>query len=681
MRRWALAPLCALAACSGPSDRVAVEDLGDVDLRVVVARAGAQAEARVLRIEAPYRFEVEPLADVFGRGDNLRIWVLGFKLETITAAFPALADRGLDDVITRLQPALGAPGPGRYAAPTPDAVLFATVTEDSPEDVAYGAKAWGDVAADVALNFALPGDQACPPVGVVVRAFLREDPSRACIYTRKDTCEWARPAADRCPDEARVFGASGTIVQRPDGALDVGATQCSPVEAEDGGGRRGETRAYRCGDHLVGVQEQPRDALGSPWLPVRGPSVNDPALELPGAWAPVAPGAYFGASDAGVVTLRRLAVSNGQATLQTLQHVVVDRPAADRAASSPDGVTVTLADGAFEDSVGTAAQCFRLLAGERPLAWAELQQLEAPNRLRLGPGLSPFNPTQAWDIIGDPGQIQAANPDVLPVRLPAAAGSFVALSARPEPAQLFVQATQRAYLFAPLTRLPGERGYLQCPTEVPLPVGALGGLVAGPNQLYALTQSGLQLLTPAGAAVANISADGETFTSAWTLTRVTTRRSQERVIAYREDIAHLFDPDQRRHDRVQLPGRILAVLPGPDLLYRTQTEPFALYRVELDGGQPTNTIRYVIPPFEEGAADPPSLDQSAVIAPRTQPRATFSAGSLAGVLDLDTGLSTAIGVAFGAQIEVVFEDDTGTETWAGVSSAVGPMQLVRFPSL
>ncbi|MCB9651673.1 MAG: hypothetical protein H6730_34520 [Deltaproteobacteria bacterium] len=684
MRRSAAACLFTVlaAACGGPADRVAVEDLGDADLRVVVARTGARAEARALNLQAPYRYELEPLGDVFERGDNLRIWVLGFKLDTLTTAFPALANRGLDDVLSRLSPGVGTAGPGRYASPAPDRVLFATVSADSPDDVPYEIKPWDQVAADVALYFELPGEQACPPVGVVVRAFRRDDPSRACIYTRNQTCEWFHSTEDRCPDETRIFGGTGTIVQHPDGRLLIGSAECSRASAESGGGRRGETYAYRCGDHIIGVQEQPLDALGVPWIPVRSPGVTEAALQQPGKWAPMAPGALFGSSDAGQVSLRRLSAQGGQVEVETLQHTVVDHPTeGSRAAASADGLTVTLSSGTFKDAVGTAEQCFRLVSSSVPFGWAPLEQREDAARLRLGPGLSPFGGTLAWDIIGDPGHIQAGLPDLVNVRLPANAGLFTSLSVRADPAQVFLQTTNGAFNFEPLTRFPGERALLGCPRAVVVPPGLAQPMLAGPNHLYALLQDRLQLLDPDGNTLADIPGEGANFSGAWELLRTTTRRDEERVVVIRDAEAHIFDPEARRHDRVVVPGQILAVIPGPDLLYRAPNEPFAVYRAQVEAGQLTDTIRYALPPFEEGAAELPTLDQAGVISRRGRPLVAFSAGSLAGILDLETGLATAVPVGFGAEVVVVFEDDTGNETWAGVKTSMGDLQPVRFPDL
>lgn len=685
-RVFALGIASVLAACAGPADRVAVEDLDGVDLKIVVARSGAQSEARALSKDAPYRFTLEPLGEVFERGDSLRIWVLGYTSAELGAAFPQLAGRGASDIVDSLTPVLSEPGPGRYPAPQPSKVLVTTVASDGPSEIDYEVGEWSQIESSLQLQFALPGSMACPPLGVVLRAFSRADPGRVCLYTRNEGCEWARPDTTPCPHQSQVFGAAGAIIQQPDGSLRVGETACSPVEAHRSDTQRGESAAFDCAGRVVAVQEQPLDADNKPWIPLKGPRIS--GIEFTsdsGQWLPVSPGLYYGFEEAGQVELRRVGIQDNEATYAALQHPLLDAPTmAQRTASSMDGLQVTLMGGTFDESVGSAAQqCFRRVTPEgEPLAWSNITGRTSATLTLEDDALGAFSMVTDWQVVGDPGQPGSGAPITSPLRLPASTNGLGRLSARAGrfPTDLVVHGRARTFGIEPVTRFSGPQHLFTCPAEVSQPRSLVGPMIAAPDGYYGLRADGIEVLDADGNQQRVLDNEGETFTRSWTLIRTVNAASQERVVAYQSGTAHVFDPNADTHNVYRLPGRIVAVLPGPDLLYVPSQRPFSIAIGPIVAGRLADSITYAVPAFDEVNPPPLSIQSAAAYASGVR-LVGFSSGSNVGVLDLDTGLSTAFPVGIDATIQALFEDDAGTQVWAAVTTSATGLELVRFPKL
>src|SRR5688572_37636 len=86
-----------LSACSPP--RFTAVEPQPAEVRVVVTRAGAQTTAKALAGTEPFELD---LAAVFDRGDTLEVWVFGYALAELAAAYPALAGRPASEVALML---------------------------------------------------------------------------------------------------------------------------------------------------------------------------------------------------------------------------------------------------------------------------------------------------------------------------------------------------------------------------------------------------------------------------------------------------------------------------------------------------------------------------------------------------------------------------------------------------
>lgn len=683
--KGAISGLLLMLGCSGADPRVAVEDLGEVDLRVVVARAGETAEVRILDATEAYRYTAEPLADVFARGDQLQVYVLGYSLQTIEAAFPGLEGRAVGDIIGRLRPHLEPAGPGRFDPPDPDAVLFAAVAEGGDADVTYEPRSWSQVQDEISLRLELAGDLACPPAGAVVRAFSRDAPGRVCIFNRSQDCEWSRLGNPPCADQDRIFGVEGTIVEQPNGSLRVGQTICAPTEARDGSGAlRGESAAYVCDGRIVAVQVQPLDERGELWSPQPGPRIDNAETSRPGQWVPVDPGVLFAFEAADDIEVRRIGVgAQGEDVYETLSHPVVDSPLArQRRASSADGTTVTLSGDGFERNVGSATdQCFRRVDGTRPLEWSLVERREAQDTLTLSAPMTPFSSELDWQVVGDPGQDFVMSPQVVEARLPAGTGGLdrVSVSAERFPAALLVHGRNRTFRLPPVTRFEGDTHFVSCPRELTRPGDLTGPVIAAPDGYYAMVTDGIRRIAIDGTFGRLLDSGPDTFSPSWTLTRTVNRQSAERVVVYREGVVHLFDPGGTIHDRLTVDGRIVGVLPGPLLFYLPATEGFALRQVTVLRGQLTDEIEFTVPAVSEG--NPPALEvrPEAVRALDRRVLVGFSSGDYAGVLDTRTGLSSAADVSPGAKVVALFGGDDGDATWAAVTTSGGSVELLQLP--
>lgn len=676
--RGALLLVVLTTACGEAGARIGTEPIGEAELRVVVARTSASQEAVALGRDAPYRFAAEPLDDVFARDDAVQVWVFGYRAETLATAFPSLDGRGVLDIVGRLNPGVGAPGPGRYAAPNPEVLLFTRLEADTGADVTYETPPVDQAAPAAQLFFELPGEEACPPVGAVLRAFDLDDPGRACIFTRNASCEWAR-TGEACPHQAQIFGGEGAIYEQPDGTLRVGEEACAPESVPSRPDVLGETAAFRCGDRLVSVQERPQSAEG-PWAPARVGVLDDRDALPDGQWAAANPGAYFAFEDGGRIRVQRVRVAEADGDLEPLVHPVIDSDQFEpRLVRSDDGQTVALESGEFERNVGSAAQqCFRLLEdGDRPSAWATIADRPDTRTLRLlAPGVAPFPATNVWQVVGDPGQTFSSTREPAPVTFPLGTNGLAWMSARPGSMEtVVVHGRGRTFSLPQVTRFPSDRHLFSCPEEIPRPANLVGPIAAGPSGLVALLTDGLQTLDDAGAVLATIDAS-VTFDGSEALVTAEGQRGQPRAIAYRNNVAHVFSLDLMRHDRVEVPGRIVGVLTGPDLLFLPTGEDFVLARARVRGGAITETVRYVVPAFEETRPGPLEVRPSAT----RDDLIGFSAGSLVGVLDLASGRSTATAVGAGAAVQAIFEDESRSETFGAITSELGDLELVRLPA-
>ena len=395
---WGLA---ALQACGSEGAIIATEDLGEADLKVMITRSDQRESITVLAADAPFIYRQEPLLDVFDRGGQLRVIVVGLRSQDLRATYPNLPDRPAAELAQALVPRLGPIGGGLYPPPTPTKVLATTVSPDSKAALEYQSTDLATLGDEAAFGFALPGDLLCPPIGAQFRVFDRDDPSKTCVFRRDAQCTWRRQGL--CPNDQLIFGdrlpIDRSIFQLPDGVLVLpSGARCQPVAPRQSP-VFGETKAWRCGDQEFGAQEQ-SSASTLPYL-----TVNRDDLRAATLFAPGTRGTYLAL---GPTNFARLKVSGGRADIETLVVLGVDGGGGGRSLTRIDETHVRLSD-AFSNQV-VEGMCLSVAGDNYRIQGVEVSGGGARDQLVLNRPIADFLPTPFWDIFGDPSQGTSFSP-------------------------------------------------------------------------------------------------------------------------------------------------------------------------------------------------------------------------------------------------------------------------------
>ncbi len=386
-RGSALLGLVGLVGLGCGSRYVAVEP-EPAELRVI---ASFSPEGRAVDVEvgaAPWRRDLRGLFDA---GETLEVWVFGYELAELVAAFPGLAGRSAAEVAALLDPRVVAdPSAPVGFAPPPAARVWTTKVSGGGTP-SYEARGWSDWLASsssggrAAFTFALPVELACPSYDLPFRVFSPEAPSRVCPGLRTPSCGLnLDPCAlsslpTLCPNGAAAEWSDG-----PDGALRIGAASCPAVPAPSDVG--GSTARWRCGPGVcadeaveLAVQTAPRDVDGAPWTaetrPEWGLAIGTDGVGADGAFARVGSGALYAWEQSGAVVLHRLEMTVGGRGL-----VSNDGPVTPRSGSGPLRITDL---GAPQRMTSDASGAAVLLETDRAVALLESSPDEPENPFRM----------------------------------------------------------------------------------------------------------------------------------------------------------------------------------------------------------------------------------------------------------------------------------------------------------
>ncbi len=682
-RRGPLAPLLAalsIAACAEPTRFVATEELGDADLRVVIARTDRVRSVQLLTRDQPFRFDAEPLSEVFARGDVLRVHVLGYTLASLRALFPTLAERSAAELSALLRPGIGPPRPGLHAAPPPTIALSADISRGNEEDVRYDELTLERLAGDPELAVVFEVDAAllCPPVGVSFRAFARDEPERVCIYQRDAACTWSRPDRGTCENAGAIFGAREVpaptrIEQLPDGSLRLqpGSRTCRRVAPRDSGAVRGETAAWDCGGAIVAIQDAAVDAEGEPWAIERAARLVGLEPGARDAFAPATLGAFYAADGPDGARLRLLQAGDGTPSSSGLRHFLLDDSGRGAGrGSSADGLRVSFT-GPLATAIGDASeQCLRILDDNRaPTRTAAIASRDGERELSLHPpGLGgPMPDLGRWDMVGDPGQTVSMTPRVAEVSLPPDLGGLVRLSSRPDatPQVLVVHGAARTFRLNQIARFPGDVLTYGCPLQLRRPEGLVGEIIAARNGYYALVEDGVVQLDARGELAAESRVAGLRLGPTARLFRGDTESGAGRALVWVPERGELFvfDPPSGAHHRLMLEGTLLAVLGGPRVLLRPQGTTHVVELLDVLDGPGGERITYLIPAVEEERSPAVEVEEAAVVEREGRQLIGWSSGRAIGLLELRTGRSTSLILDGPVRVRSLFREPTSTRTW------------------
>lgn len=653
-------------SCGSPGAVVAIEDLGDADLKVIITKSDQRQDITVLAAEAPFIYRQEPLIDVFDRGGTLRVIVIGMRSQDLRAAYPSLPDRPPAELAQALVPRLGSIGGGLYPPPPPTRVLTTTVEPDSPSPLEYQPTDLTTLGDEAAFGFALPGDVLCPPIGVRFRVFPRGNPALSCVYRRDANCSWAHQGT--CPNEEAIYGVrlpvDRQILQLPDGRLLLPTgPRCEPIAIQQSP-VFGETRAWRCGGLELGAQEPPTVDE------IQRVPVGREDLRAATIFTPASLGAMVALGDR---SFARLKMTQARFDLEKLVMLQVDAGNTNRVLEWVDPLHVRL-NGAFSVDVRMEA-CLALGGNNTPIVAVSPDGGGAI--LTLGQPLPNFGTTPGWRVFGLPSQGTSAFPDLM---LPS---SNPTLRLTVGPSDRLVFSTGSAVYQAVTNSIQSRRNYYGCPIPVPnLPAGRPEVVVNGSGYL-GLQNDALLLHGADGAILETIPLGGTLPADArpWRLTEESYAvASLGGTQVWRVDA-------QRRVTTHDLPGPLVALLlhqfaPSPraevHALYQSRDQAAELRLLSLESG---NERRYLLPPFDE-SSDPQAarvrIGPEAVYDRNGRVGVAYGQGSHAGALDLLSGISVAFRLGEQATGKVSFVDDQGATAWAFASSAT-TAAVLRLP--
>jgi hypothetical protein len=281
----------ALPACSNAY--VAIESgAPDSDLRVIATfpamGSTSNLSASVTALPATKAFKILNLKDAFAHhGDELEVYVFPYSLSTIQQMFPLMANMDAEAVAAALKPELGTDIAG-FEPPSANTVLHATIGSDSAKDVIYQVEDWNAWLNELTnanhepFEFNPDPSLACTSkLATNFRFFAADQPSLSCHGTRTAGCHLE---LDMGCDVASICStATGQSVRElPSGELGIGEARCAPEQLPSK--TLGLTKLWRC-DTMVcgkaavelGVQDDQTTSVGGQqmqWVPAAQPPIQ-----------------------------------------------------------------------------------------------------------------------------------------------------------------------------------------------------------------------------------------------------------------------------------------------------------------------------------------------------------------------------------------------------------------------
>ena len=639
-----IAILAALGAGCG-SRATAVEDVGDADLRVFVTFSNAQPTVQALAGDTPYRRD---LSEIVGGGSadaSLEIWVFGYSLAELVAAYPVLEGRSVQDVVQLLAPA-SAPSSGArgYDPPPARHVLSTTIDDSNWRSTEYAARTWDDWVSTTGQEdrkpfyFFLPDEIGCPDADKAFRVFSPQAPGRACTGSRTGPCQWQLPA--ECAGVLREMCPAletSVVLERGDGTLALGDSTCARATP-------------------------PESTLGisAMWQCPAGVCTTDPAA---------------------------IAIQNAQLT-QAGSAVESWVPSA----RAEDQVTL---GGGNEPTFGG-----QFAAARQSTIYAWVQDLKIRfSRFRMTRRTAAEDAKDDNTLTHNRRALSLLADDV---------GDLVRISADVGGDLVVVNGTNGSSVLTRRTELDYE-------APVAIDHAVFGGMLVGEivaarqpgrERVYAAVTAGIAILrkdaldaiettTPAGR--------GPTLNRSvhHHLTVATSGPSERLVVCPHRDVGvagrtlcsertlHVYDDRAAFLFSCDIPGDVLAIVEGFDVLYRPETDAFELRMASLGTVDCTDRgVRYLLPPTGPTTAPRVYVARDGHFAVEAHRLVGYSYDQHVGMLDLATGHSAAIlpsasGGSRARTVPVLFEGPLSSHLWAiGKSPDVtGYYDRVRFPLL
>jgi hypothetical protein len=601
MRARLLLGAWVLASCGDNGRFVAIEMNADSALRVVLAVPSSGAKSiTLLREDEAFRY---PLRDLFASGgQSLRVVVVSFDRASLDARFPSLKPKSIDNLKTLLNAQFGQPGPGAFDFPDPLRISNAKIVQGGPTDVKYTAMTAADLRSDPDLRFVfkIEADLACPPGAGPIRAFERADPSKVCLYQRDDTCAWVPAGGAPCPN----LGLTANLFETPprDLASSAGLDCPEPQDAN----LPGETLRFSCPmNQILSVQETPPATDAPFWIPTLAAGVA-PDLGKGGVFTAYALGAIYAVEvpcGAGMcVTLDRIYVDG---TTEVTQPIVRFQMGADPAPVSIDAGSIGPLQRITADRSSDPAAIQLVVSGSLGAAV-----------LTSDFGVDAF-PADKPKYYNAPVLVSAASNGVI--------GDFVS-------------AFQLGKLYAPLAH--GIAAFM---------------LEGNAVQMIAMTSTGSAVFDPAHPPkIAVVQSGGDERVVAWT------------------DAGRLYTFDgggALRISRCTIAG-ILSAIDGPRLIVKNPSRRFVADIIDLSAAEsgapcddPSHRTSIMIPASNISVSGDLQIPLDAFLSSNGRELVRYGYDRDVGMLDVRSGLSTAVTLSDVSPTGLLFENKDRTTVW------------------
>jgi hypothetical protein len=258
----------------------ALEPEANKDLRVLITINAFEKKAIAGHGNSALRYD---LSRVFSAEQSTDAWLLTYSRKTIIEAFPGLSEFTNEEIAEILVPRVD--GTGGFPAPEADAVLQVSQINRDSNNISYSPSTWNQWLQFVqekkasTLRFQLQSEIGCPAGEAQLRVFKRSQPAVVCTVHRGTDCGWKflDCSADQQSEICNSSATQGEFLQQPNGDLLIGELTCSAQAVNtspDGLSEIWECTAGVCGNTSVTLASQETPLLtepsapSTPWLAV-----------------------------------------------------------------------------------------------------------------------------------------------------------------------------------------------------------------------------------------------------------------------------------------------------------------------------------------------------------------------------------------------------------------------------
>lgn len=252
-----------------------LEPPSDGDIRILLTHNALETKSTVAHAQQPLRYD---LSKAFAANQTTQVWLFSYRRETLTSAFPLLADFSNEEIADLIQPQ-NRTDEG-FDAPVADSVYQLDEVSSSSSNIYYAPRTWTrwlQVTKDtpkLGFRFRFDPKLGCPWGPNTLRFFRIDQVYKVCSVARDAFCRWQ---IEDCSSDIQEGLCAALSDDRPpvqvaSGQLRIGDLECASmnIDAKTLGLQNAwSCQAGICADERVelGIQEDPAlDPISSkPW--------------------------------------------------------------------------------------------------------------------------------------------------------------------------------------------------------------------------------------------------------------------------------------------------------------------------------------------------------------------------------------------------------------------------------